>query len=99
MPVCLRPSGGQSGQQQQPQLAVAPDGSPLVTSDEEFAANSMGPPERCQSMLLDAADPAGMCACLKATAIDADANGYTGDTLARIWQHAGGNYITPKKPQ
>jgi hypothetical protein len=63
----------------------------------------MGPPERCQSMLRDAADPAGLCGCLKTVALDANANGYTGDTLARIdhciWQHAGGTSIVPKKPQ
>jgi hypothetical protein len=97
--VPRRPS--QRSQIEQPQLAL--DGSPMVTNDAEFGANVMGPPERCASMLRDAADPEGLCDCLRAVALEADAQGITDDTAAKLmhcfWHYAGGNSIVPKKPQ
>jgi hypothetical protein len=54
-------------------------------------------------MLRDAADPEGLCGCLKSVALDVNAHGASEGTPAIInsciRSYSGGRNITPKKPR
>jgi hypothetical protein len=68
----------------QPQPAVALDGSQPVTDDVELYTTIIGP--ECANMMRDAADPVGVCDCLKAAALGANATGPTQDQLTQLMQ-------------